>query len=97
MAKILRNTSTPEGREFWESDKRSAEGVRDWPAWKRAGVNDPMHTCDDDDCQRSRDLAFQAQTEARIIDWLMRLGNNPIAPAIIAEAIKRGEYRRVRL
>ncbi len=35
---IVRNTSTPEGRAFWESAKKSAEGVRDWPEWKKSGI-----------------------------------------------------------
>lgn len=35
---IERNTSTPEGKAYWESVEKSAEGVNDWPAHKKAGI-----------------------------------------------------------
>lgn len=38
MSKIYRNTSTPEGKAFWELSSRAAE-VATWPDWKRAGIN----------------------------------------------------------
>jgi hypothetical protein len=40
MTKIVRNMSTPESRDFWESIERSSAEVRQWPAWKRAGINE---------------------------------------------------------
>lgn len=39
MKKILRNMSTEESRNFWETAERSAAEVETWPAWKRAGIN----------------------------------------------------------
>jgi len=39
VKKIVHNMSTPESREFWESIERSAIEVRQWPTWKRAGIN----------------------------------------------------------
>jgi len=39
MKKILRNMSTEENRNFWETAERSAAEVETWPAWKRAGIN----------------------------------------------------------
>ncbi len=39
MKKILRNMSTAESRNFWETAERSAAEVETWPAWKRAGIN----------------------------------------------------------
>jgi hypothetical protein len=39
VKKIVRNMSTPESREFWEGIERSSIEVRQWPAWKRAGIN----------------------------------------------------------
>jgi hypothetical protein len=36
--KIIRNLSSEAGRAFWDSAHKSAEGVREWPAWKKAGV-----------------------------------------------------------
>lgn len=38
MKKIIRNTFTEEGKAFWDAAKKSAEGVREWPDWKKAGV-----------------------------------------------------------
>jgi hypothetical protein len=40
MKKVLRNMSTPESREFWAGVERSAAVVRQWPSWKRAGINE---------------------------------------------------------
>ncbi len=37
--RIMRDESTPEKKAFWDNAKKSAEGVRDWPDWKKAGVN----------------------------------------------------------
>lgn len=37
--RVVRNTSTPEGKAFWDNAAKSADGVRDWPDWKKAGVN----------------------------------------------------------
>ena len=37
--KIVRNTSTPEGKAFWDSAERVAAQVDSWPASKRAGIN----------------------------------------------------------
>jgi hypothetical protein len=50
---ITRNTSTPETKEFWESAKRIAKQVKDWPDSRRAGINikatkeqiNPNQTC----------------------------------------------------
>ena len=39
MKKIVRNMSTAESRNFWESAERGASEVQSWPAWKRAGIN----------------------------------------------------------
>jgi len=39
MKKIIRNMSDPSSRAFWESTKRSASGVQQWPDWKKAGIN----------------------------------------------------------
>jgi hypothetical protein len=36
--KIIRNLASESGRAFWDSARKSAEGVRDWPDWKKAGV-----------------------------------------------------------
>jgi len=36
---IVRNMSTPECREFWESAERAAAEAETWPDWKRAGIN----------------------------------------------------------
>jgi hypothetical protein len=38
MNKIIRNVSDEAGRAFWDSARKSAEGVRDWPEWKKAGI-----------------------------------------------------------
>jgi hypothetical protein len=38
MSKIIRNVSDEAGRAFWDSARKSAEGVRDWPSWKKAGI-----------------------------------------------------------
>jgi hypothetical protein len=38
-SKLIRNTSTPEGKAFWEGVEKSAAEVRTWPDWKRAGIN----------------------------------------------------------
>jgi len=38
MAKIIRNMTSETGRAFWDSAKKSAEGVRDWPEWRKAGI-----------------------------------------------------------
>jgi hypothetical protein len=40
MKKILRNLSTDEGRNFWQTAERAAAPVEAWPAWKRAGINE---------------------------------------------------------
>jgi hypothetical protein len=37
--KLVRDKSTPERRAFWDSIKKTAEEIKDWPAWKRAGIN----------------------------------------------------------
>lgn len=39
MKKIVRNMSTAESRNFWETAERAASEVGQWPAWKRAGIN----------------------------------------------------------
>jgi hypothetical protein len=38
-APLVRDTSTPEKREFWEQVKKSADVVRDAPDWMKAGIN----------------------------------------------------------
>jgi hypothetical protein len=38
-SKLIRDKSTPERRAFWDSIKKTAEEIKDWPAWKRAGIN----------------------------------------------------------
>ena len=38
-SKILRNTSTPEGKTFWDSAVEAAKEVDTWPDSKRAGIN----------------------------------------------------------
>ena len=38
MSKVYRNTSTPEGKAFWEPSARAQE-VEKWPDWRRAGIN----------------------------------------------------------
>lgn len=42
MSKVYRNTSTPEGKAFWEPSALAAE-VETWPDWKRAGINVTPH------------------------------------------------------
>jgi hypothetical protein len=37
----MKNLSSPENREFWESIAKTAEEVRKWPAWMR-GESDRM-------------------------------------------------------
>lgn len=37
-ARIERNTLTPEGKSYWDLVRKSAEGVNDWPAPKKAGI-----------------------------------------------------------
>lgn len=44
MSKLIRNTSTPENRAFWEGVDRVAAEIKDAPAWMRAGINvNPEH------------------------------------------------------
>jgi hypothetical protein len=38
MKKIIRNRSDEAGRQFWDSAEMSAQGVQEWPDWKKAGV-----------------------------------------------------------
>lgn len=38
MKKIIRNRSDEAGRAFWDSAEMSAQGVQEWPDWKKAGV-----------------------------------------------------------
>lgn len=44
--KVIRNMKTSEGRAFWDSVKKSAAGVKDWPYWKRAFYK-PDEKCED--------------------------------------------------
>lgn len=39
MKKIIRNTSTPEGKAFWDSVDKATKEVATWPVWKRGGIN----------------------------------------------------------
>lgn len=39
MSKIYRNVTTSKGQQFWKSAQEAAAPVRDWPAWRRAGIN----------------------------------------------------------
>jgi hypothetical protein len=39
MKKIIRKMDTAESRAFWEAAEKSAAGVKDWPDWKRGGIN----------------------------------------------------------
>lgn len=56
MSKVYRNTSTPEGKAFWEPSSRAAE-VDTWPDWKRAGINvsDPVRTTTESSCSAKSD------------------------------------------
>jgi hypothetical protein len=38
MSKLVRNTSDPESRAFWEGVDRAAAGIKDAPSWMRAGI-----------------------------------------------------------
>jgi hypothetical protein len=38
MSKLIRNTSDPESRAFWEGVDRAAAGIKDAPSWMRAGI-----------------------------------------------------------
>ncbi len=55
MKKVIRNLSTEEGRRFWESAERIAAEANDWPASKRAGINDVSATDPMKDLQTSTD------------------------------------------
>ncbi len=39
MTKIVRNTSTAASQAFWESAKQTSVEVKQWPSWRRAGIN----------------------------------------------------------
>ena len=39
MKKLVRNTSSPEARAFWDSVKQSADGARLTPTWAKAGID----------------------------------------------------------
>lgn len=39
MAKIYRDEKTALGKSFWQSAEKAAEPVREWPSWRRAGIN----------------------------------------------------------
>jgi len=39
MKKLIRNMSNPKSAAFWQSIDRSAEGMRNAPAWMKAGID----------------------------------------------------------
>lgn len=44
MSKLIRNTSDPASREFWENVEKCAAAFADAPAWMRAGIHlNPQH------------------------------------------------------
>jgi hypothetical protein len=38
MKKIVRNMSDETSKAFWASAEKTAAPVKDWPAWKKGGI-----------------------------------------------------------
>lgn len=62
MAKLEKQTDTPETKAFWEAAEEAAREVATWPAWKRledhrrprTGTSEPPHPSPTDTSPRHR-------------------------------------------